>query len=88
MLHVTAVLEDVRIVATVAIEPEGGHLWQVILSDALTGQFETRLWTDAEMGAVMALAIGGEQGADYEEPAYRLAEQAVGGLPRELRPIP
>ena len=102
MLHVLMILEDVLLNATrhqphddsdmgpnIAEAPDNSDekLWKVMLCDSFAGQSTVRHWSDAELSAVVALGIGGDEiaGADI---LYPIAEKACEGLPRELRPIP
>lgn len=70
-----------------AAESDDGIDWEVKLggySDAA----QTRVWSAVQLAAVLALAIGAENGSPVDEVAYPIAEEACAGLPSELRPMP
>lgn len=93
MLHIHATMEDQTIVlelhdakrATLRVFDAGGR-----------GGTETREITCEQAGAIMALAIAGDEigetgqfeGLGLSQMLYAIAEPAVDGLPHELRPIP
>jgi hypothetical protein len=84
MLHATVILEDTIIVAHFNGE---SNLWDVQLFDSHSGRAATIKWTSEQLGVVLALGVGGDEiaGSDL---LYPIAENAVRGLPNEVRPIP
>lgn len=73
-IHILAVLEDTVINAT-----RGDKGWVLDVSDNITGAAKTVVTSDAEFGAAMALAIGGDD--SYSEVTtdelYRQTEQLM-----------
>lgn len=67
MLHVTMILSDAILIATMRVN----NRWDVDCTDSLTGKYERSTWTNAQMAAVLALSMG--VGED-KEPGYDLAE--------------
>ena len=61
--------------------------WDVLLFDCFTAQLDTKQMKAEEFGAVMGLAIGGEQTGKLDM-LYALAEQGLVGTKPEVRPIP
>ena len=64
-----------------------GRTWDVLLFDCFTAQLDTKQMKAEEFGAVMGLAIGGEQTGKLDM-LYALAEQGLVGTKPEVRPIP
>jgi len=103
-MHVTMILEDTTISVTYLRNTppaEGGeadnptYSWRGTVSDQLTGKSAPVKWTGLQYMAITALATGlGEDFLDKPEhhvaitDLYRIAEEAIKDLPRELRPIP
>ena len=92
MLHLTLIAEDTILTATrdlpkMPAEPGANDKWRVRICDALSGQEDHRDWSDAELGAVVALCIGSDE-IPGNGDLYPVAEIACKGLPRELRPMP
>lgn len=82
MLHFTLVLCDTVIIAT-----RSDVSWETTIMDALTGKTVKKSFSDAEIGAILALAVGGE-GYDFTKELYDIAEPAMKDIPPECRPIP
>lgn len=82
MLHFTLILCDTLIVAT-----RSDVLWDTTITDALTGKTVKKSFSDAEMGAILALAIGGEE-YSFTKELYEIAEPAMKDIPKECRLIP
>ena len=86
MLTATIVLEDTILTLT-RVDPVA--LWHGFVADALTGKQVEVLWTDREIGAVLALAFAGDDLPVSAVPdLYVIAEKAIVGFPPEVRPIP
>jgi hypothetical protein len=78
--------------------PNSG-LWRIRSADSLTGkQIEEHITTE-QLGAIVALAVGGEEGIfnhanapvgdhNLSNQLYAVAEPVVKDWPKECRPIP
>lgn len=92
MLHFTLVMENTVVVATASeMEDDGikgyGSVWNATIFDTLTGKTVKKDFTQTEMGAILALAIGGEEYA-FIPALYEIAEPAMKDIPTECRLIP
>lgn len=98
MIHVTILIEDTTIVAEYDV-PTGiegwtgtGNLWTGKCIDNLTGKCEKIKWTSEQMSAVLALGLGSvaeDSVPGYDtELLYSVAEAAIAGWQKEVRPIP
>lgn len=61
--------------------------WNVEIVDVITGESAIRIWTNDQIAAVLALAVGGDE-ITFAESAYKIAEHAVSFILQSLRPIP
>lgn len=86
MLHLDVTLEDTRIIAAVDDNSE----WVGTIHDAHSGQSQAIKWSHTQMGAVLALGIGGDESFTKRTTTelYEVAEDAIKELTPELRPIP
>lgn len=82
MLHFTLILCDTLIVST-----RSNVSWETTITDALTGKTVKKSFSDAEIGAILALAVGGEE-YDFTKELYNIAEPAMKDIPTECRLIP
>jgi hypothetical protein len=83
MLHVLCVLED-----NVIMADRGEKTWHVQMMDLPTGAARTAEWSDAELGAVLALSVGGDEVLPDAKPLYEVCEPLFAKLPLVLRSIP
>jgi hypothetical protein len=82
MMYLDLTLEDTRIRAEYVDES-----WSCCITDTMKGQEQWESWSNTQMAAVIALAIGGDE-TPFATACYEIAEGAVSELPNELRPIP
>lgn len=94
MIHVTILIEDTTIVAEYRVDREESTepRWRGKCVDNLTGKFEKIDWTNEQMTAVLALGLGSVAedsipGYDTKK-LYEVAEEAIKGWQKEVRPIP
>lgn len=98
MIHVTILIEDTTIVAEFGT-PTGiegwtgtGNRWTGKCMDNLTGKCEKINWSGEEMAAVLALGLGSvaeDSVPGYDtDKLYQVAEEAIKGWAKEVRPIP
>jgi hypothetical protein len=89
MQTVTIINEDSQIQA---IRMENS--WQVLLGDGHSGKTHMTMMNDGQFGAVLALAIGGDEDGEMGntpmliQHLYNIAETALFDCPKECRPIP
>lgn len=84
MLRIDVTLEDIRIMLD--RDNESG-LWQGTILDSLNGETAPVGWTDAQLAAVLAVAIDAD-GSINDLGLYDVAGAACEGMPDNLRPIP
>lgn len=79
----------VRLADTVisSVESPGG--FDCAFEDVHSGKCTSRTLTNVQLGAIIALALGGEDYTpELTTELYKIAEPAVAGFPNEVRPIP
>ena len=88
-------MENVELLTTlsfVGIEMElelGDGQCQLTITDTETSEQVVLACTPEQAGAIWYLAIAGDSGPEaLVSELYKLAEQVVGDLPMNLRPIP
>lgn len=79
MLCMIVVLEDDLLQATYV-----NTRWQVVLSDIVTGKTFEALWTNRELAAVLALAVGSE---DFGESKAAVDNTLYGTLYALAEPL-
>lgn len=87
MLHMTLLLADTTIIATVGDQ----QTWHVQVADNVTGKCEFAIWTNEQFATIVALALGvGEDKAKgfVTDDLYAVAEPLLKGWQPEVRPIP
>lgn len=84
MLHMTLVLEDNLVVASRDLSK-----WRCEITDLPTGKLEILHLNDEQFGAVMGLALGGDD-KEYSPELYKIAEPLFSedNFARECRIIP
>lgn len=88
MLHFTLVMENTVVVATVPEMENGyGSVWDASIFDSVTGKTVKKSFSAVEMGAILALAVGGEE-YSFTKELYEIAEPAMKDIPKECRLIP
>jgi hypothetical protein len=61
--------------------------WVGDVTDDLSGKVQPFEMTDEQLGAVLYLGVGGDE-VTCADAVYPVAEKAIAGWPRDVRPIP
>ena len=86
MLYLDLTLEDLRMVAENPSCAQAGP-WEVRFISAKDGAEDRRAMSAQELASILVLAIAGDEHA-LADACYPVAERAIEGLHRVLRPIP
>jgi hypothetical protein len=82
MFHITAILEGHILLA----ERVDNNVWQVQVNETLADRTFSRLVSDEQLGATLALAVGSDQ-SSYADATYPLAEQMAARFVPDLSGI-
>ena len=85
MFHIDITCEDIRFLADTK---NYGNLWEVTITDTLTGSNKKIALTGSEVSATIALMVHPEGSCVDSVEAYKMLEPIYKDWPRELRPIP
>lgn len=84
MFHIDATFEDTRIIA----RSDDGNTYQVLLSDADTGEIHEMTLTQEQLAMVMAFNLSNDGTPQGYEEYYKVLEPLLVNCPPECRPIP
>ncbi len=91
MIHMTIVVEDTTmIIAEDRSFESNDPMFDVVLTDNLSGKYVKTRWNFNQLNAVVVLLLLGDEPliAPIQDELYKIAEPLMVGIPNEVRPIP